>query len=129
MRRHLLRIGLLPVVLAGCAAPSCQRTLSAELLFGLARPGAAITEAEFVSFLDNSVTPRFPMGLTVFDGDGRWQRPDGHLTQERSKLVLIVTAPGLDTIARLQAVRSDYKKRFDQQSVGMVLTPSCADFQ
>lgn len=113
--RNLL---LLPL-LAGCANPVCTPMLSAQLLFG-ATPG-------FEDFLDRSVTPRFPAGLTVLDGAGRWRAPDGRMTQEPSKLVLIVT-PDRDALAKLQAIRDEFKARFRQQSVGLVLARACADF-
>lgn len=115
-------------MLAGCAEPGCHQALSAQLLFGLSRPSAPVSVAAFDAFLDASVTPRFPAGLTVLDAAGRWRSPGGQLTQEASKLVLIVTEPGADTLAGLQAIRSEYKQQFQQQSVGMVLSRSCADF-
>ena len=120
-------VGLV-LLLSGCADPGCRGMLAAELLFGLSRPGGSIDAAAFDDFLDRSVTPRFPAGLTVLDGAGRWRAPDGRLTRERSKLVLIVTDPGPATRAGLEAIRSDYRARFDQQSVGLVLTRVCASF-
>ena len=97
--------------------------LAAELLFG-----GSPSEAAFAGFLDASVTPRFPAGLTVLDAGGRWRAPDGRLIQERSKLVLIVTPDTPDAVPRLQAIRDEYKARFHQQSVGLLLAPTCADF-
>ena len=96
--------------------------LEAQLLFGL------VDEAGFARFLDTSVTPRFPDGLTVLDGAGRWRAPDGRMTQERSKLVIIVAAPGPGTMARLETIRREYETQFRQQSVGLVTQPACAEF-
>lgn len=102
--------------------------LRAELLFGLDTSDGLIPQATFDDFLDRSVTPRFPAGLTVLDSRGRWRAPDGRQSVERSHLVLIVTPPDADARARLEAIRSDYKARFHQQSVGLVITPACASF-
>ncbi len=124
MRASLLCL----LLLVGCADRGCRPMLAAELLFGLSRPGGAIDAAEFTDFLDRSVTPRFPAGLTVLDGAGRWRAPDGRMSQERSKLLLIVTERGAETRSRLEAVREEYRARFQQQSVGMVLTRVCAAF-
>ena len=99
--------------------------VAAELFFGVEGRGL---EARFVDFLDRSVTPRFPAGLTVLDGAGRWRAGNGRMTAERSKLVLIVADPGEETVARLQAVRGEYKARFGQESVGLMLSRVCADF-
>ena len=96
--------------------------LAAELLFGAAPAGA------FEAFLDESVTPRFPDGLTVVHAAGRWRAPDGRMIEERSRRVLIVTEPGAETRARLEAIRIEYKIRFVQETVGLLLTRTCADF-
>lgn len=116
-------IRLLPLLLlAGCAAPACRPMLSAELFFGLT------DDREFNQFLDANVTPRFPDGLTVLNAAGRWRAPDGRLTQEHARLVIIIAPQTPETIPRLQAIRTEYKSQFHQQSVGMALTDVCADF-
>ena len=68
--------------LPGCAQPGCTPALRAELLFGLATPDGPVTPAAFDAFLDRSVTPRFPSGLTVLDGTGRWRAPNGRQSVE-----------------------------------------------
>lgn len=71
------------LLLSGCVAPGHQavppapacRTgdplVQTTLYFGLNRPaGPAITAAEWQTFVDSQVTPRFKDGLTVFDAKG-----------------------------------------------------------
>ncbi len=82
----------------------------------------------FERFLDAEVTPRFPDGLTVLDGAGRWRAPDGRLTQERSKVVVVIAAPGPGTVAGLNAVRRAYQVQFRQVSVGLATQMVCADY-
>lgn len=96
--------------------------IEAHLFFGVP------VVAGFERFLDAVVTPRFPDGLTVLDGAGRWRAPDGRMTQERSKLVVVVAAPGVDTAARLDDVRRAYQVQFKQVSVGLATLAVCADF-
>jgi hypothetical protein len=48
-----------------------------ELFFGTAKPGGAVTEEEFRTFLDEVVTPLFPDGLTVVKADGQFRGADG----------------------------------------------------
>ena len=96
--------------------------VEAKLFFGLT------DDVAFTRFLDTNVTPRFPAGLTVLAADGRWRAPDGRMTQERSGVVLIVAEPGRETLARLEAIRAEYKVAFRQQSVGLALGRVCADF-
>lgn len=104
--------------------PGCPPQLQAELFFGRLRPsGAPITPAEFDGFIARSITPRFPAGLTVLDGAGRWRAGT-----EPSSLVLIVVPPGPGVTERLDAIRADYKSEFFQQSVGVVLVQACGGF-
>ncbi len=126
--------------LGGCAPPTCRPALMATLLFGLSRPGGGVDAAAFDAFLDTAVTPRFPAGLTVVDAAGRYRAADGRLVREPSKIVLIVVESGperglgpaakreTEALAKLEAVRAEYRDRFQQESVGLVLTQPCVAF-
>lgn len=114
------------LALAGCA-PTCDGApaLTVQLLFGRGQ----VSDAAWRDFLARSVTPRFPDGLTVLDGSGQWRRPGtGEITAEPSSVVEIVTPATPDPLPRLDAIRAEYKARFAQDSVGLVVTPSCASF-
>ncbi|MFG2122361.1 DUF3574 domain-containing protein [Streptomyces sp. NPDC048710] len=56
-----------------------------RLFFGTARPdgGPAVTDRQFMAFVDQQVTPGFPAGLTV--QNGRWQWRDAHGTIEKER--------------------------------------------
>ena len=116
------------LLLTGCGSAGCSRALRAELFFGLSTPAGPVSAEAFGRFLDRSVTPRFPAGLTVVDAAGRWRARDGRMTQETSKLVVIVAPSGAETMERLQAIRAEYRAAFQQQAVGMAVTESCAAF-
>jgi len=97
----------------------------AELLFGRSN----VSDRNWDRFLADEVTPRFPDGLTVYEAKGQWRNPQTRkISRERSKVVMIAMPPGADTDARLQAVIEAYKTRFKQQSVGLILRPSCVSF-
>jgi hypothetical protein len=96
---------------------SSSAQLRTTLYFGTNRPNGSVSELDWQLFVRDEVTTRFPDGLTVWDAYGQWKPPGGELTQERSKVLLIVhddSAPArksvLDVIAR-------YRKMFEQQSV------------
>ena len=115
---------------AACRAANAQPAMRAELLFGLSRTGAPpVTAAEFQAFVAAHVTQRFPRGHTVLDGDGHWQSDLGVATHEAAKLLLVVTEPDATALALLQAIRSEYKAGFHQDSVGLVLSPACSNFE
>ena len=105
--------------------------LVAELFFGRDRAGRrVVSDAEWADFLAKVVTPNFPDGLTVFDGYGQWRNPASG-TIGRSphvKVVLIAVKRGPDLPNRINAVMDAYKRRLDQQSVGLITRDSCAAF-
>ncbi|EMH4219721.1 DUF3574 domain-containing protein [Serratia marcescens] len=130
------------LLLSGCVAPGHQavsppaptcRTgdplVQTTLYFGLNRPaGPAITAAEWQTFVDSQVTPRFKDGLTVFDAKGQWLGHDGKLARENSKALLLIHAPGKESEANIEALSSGYKQQFAQDSVMRVDAPVCVAF-
>jgi hypothetical protein len=102
----------------------------AELTFGRRIVGhIAVSETQWIQFIDNEITPRFPDGLTVFDAAGQWRdQASNKITREPSKIVLIVLPGKDDDLARLNEVVEAYKRSFGQQSVGMILRPACVSF-
>lgn len=140
MMRSPLRLASSVVVaasLAACAtepkAPACpdgqQRLHTAQLFFGQnigGKPG--VSDAAFGKFVDEELTPRFPDGLTILDGGGQWRGPENKLIRESAKVVLIVLPKARDSAARIEAVRSAYKARFNQDSVLLITQPACVSF-
>jgi hypothetical protein len=97
-----------------------------ELFFGSERPGKPeVSDTEFKQFLDEEVTPRFPDGLTVLKGFGQFRESDGKIVQE-SSFVLILLYPRetlRDSSGKIEAIRTIYKQRFEQESVLRVDDP------
>ena len=91
-----------------------------ELYFGLGRKGGSdVTEAEFQRFIDEIVTPNFPNGFTVLDARGQWREDDNTITKERTKILILIYRKSERRSAniKIEAIRTEYKKRFSQQSV------------
>lgn len=117
------------------AAP-CQGHLAGELyartelFFGLSKPdGAMVTEDQFKSFLDKEITPRFPDGLTVLMGDGRFHNKNGNVIVEKSVVVILLYPIGVGTKnLHIEAIREAYKTAFQQESVLRVDSLACAAF-
>lgn len=100
-----------------------------ELFFGLSRAGAVITDAEFKAFVDERITPRFPEGLTLLAGSGQFRDAGGTLVTEGARLLILLTprhAAGLDP--KVEAIRSDYRRAFQQQSVLRADAAACVSF-
>jgi len=140
LRRLLPALLCLPL-LAGCAGPIAQvdqacpqlngrHMLQAELFFGRDISGhGRVSEAQWAAFLRDSVTPRFPDGLTWQPASGQWRdRETGRVTREPSFVMRLVFAETPESLARVAEIRAAYMQRFRQQSVGLVLSPVCAAF-
>ena len=133
MRRTLPAL----LLLAGCAtAPApCPPGLDAATLasayFGRTQAGVeVVTEAEWARFMDSTVTPAFPDGLTVLDGAGQWRGRDGTISRQRSKVLVVALPGGTPDQARdrLAPVIAAYRDRFRQESVMVTTGAICLAF-
>jgi hypothetical protein len=125
------------LLLAGCAAApqpcpaGAGPATIAEAYFGRnVKTRAPVTDAEWARFMADTVTPAFPDGLTVLDGLGQWRNAAEQISQEDSK-VLVLVLPGQDQAAasaRLVPVTAAWKARFAQESVLTVFRAGCAAF-
>jgi len=113
-----------------CLLPAEQRMLVAELFFGRRiRNRTPLTDAEWAGFAAQIITPNFPDGFTVFDGQGQWRNPQtGHIARDPTKILMVAAKRTPDLARRLAAVIDAYKTRFHQQSVGIITRDSCAAF-
>jgi Protein of unknown function (DUF3574) len=135
-RKHVIAAAIAVVTLASaaqaqqlaCPAPE-KPMLRAEMYFGRAVSGSSdVSERQWTDFVGQELTPRFPDGLTVLDGEGQWRNPEGAIVREPSKIVIIVIPDADGAYARLEAAAAAYKQRFRQTSVGVVTRPVCAEF-
>lgn len=128
MKRRL-SIFLLALVLTGCASVSSGPWTRSEMYFGLQRrDGTPVTEQEWKSFVEQVVTPRFPAGLTVFDGAGQWRTAAGRIEREPSKVLVILHSSSESLDAKIDEVRRLYCERFDQEAVMKVTSAARVAF-
>jgi len=128
----LFALSACTVPAAQTTAPSCiaplQPALQVDLYFGLATRGRQIGEAEWAAFLDREVTPRFPDGLSVIDVAGQYRDPAGHISRERSKLLVVVVLDPSGHLPKVEAIVDAYRRQFEQLSVLHVERAVCAAF-
>ena len=92
--------------------------------------GTEVNAGEWQAFLQDTVTQRFPDGLTVVDAYGQWlDTANGRLYQESTKVLNVLvpvdaTDVGLDAA---RAISERYKERFDQEAVFRTALPACAE--
>ncbi|MEU6376212.1 DUF3574 domain-containing protein [Streptomyces sp. NPDC046909] len=140
-RSVLAAVGLLLAVGAPAAYATLDDTavpqrgeayIETSLFFGTERPdgGPAVTDRQFMAFVDREVTPDFPDGLTVQNGRGQWRDASGRIEKERSyELILLYpvaqAGPG---DRKIEEIRRAYEKAFGQESVGRVDDRARVDF-
>ena len=116
-----------PAQAIGC--PAFSRPMARlELLFGAQLKGRTIGRRAWTNFLNQEVSPRFPEGLSVFEGYGQWKDAAAHSIREPSRMLLIWYERDAASDAKIEAIRSAYRKRFKQQSVLRADSISCVSF-
>lgn len=151
--RRIPLLALLALVLAGCDHRPEQATAQAtapvlsgdaahpgktagwvdtKLYFGLGpadQPEKGVSEAAWRAFLDKEVTPRFPDGLSVVDVYGQWQGAKEPAPERlRSKMLIVDYPDSPDNQAKVDAIRTAWKKMTGDQSVLRVTQPVDVSF-
>jgi hypothetical protein len=91
-----------------------------ELYFGFGKKdGTEVTEEEWSKFLADEVTSRFPDGFTVVSATGQYRGANGTIVREHSRVLILLYSkkdrPQADR--KIEAIRTAYCKRFEQESV------------
>lgn len=117
-------------VAAHCpSAAATQKVVRSELFFGLSRPQGTVSESDFAQFVRHQVTPRFPQGLTLLGGNGQFRDASGALVAEDAKLLILLHALGdAEANGKIEQIRDEYKRQFEQQSVLRADSVSCVSF-
>ncbi len=117
-----------PASALSCHSPA-RSMARLELVFGTSRRDASpVSEEDWASFLEGEITPRFPAGLTVLRAPGQWRARDGRIVKEDSRILVIWHDPTTLTSNHIEAIRSAYSARFEQESVMRVESTSCVSF-
>jgi hypothetical protein len=120
-------------LLAGCSSmgpttcrPGEQPAVSELLYFGTGIPsGGAVSGEDWAAFVDSSVTPRFPAGLTVWPAAGQWQSANGSISRESSYVVNLLYPLDADAGPKVEALVAEYKTKFRQEAVLRVRGHAC----
>ena len=142
-RAHRIHVALsaaILAVLASVAAPPLRadatpcpagtdRFTEYRLFFGRSEGTVeVVTDAAWRAFLAEEITPRFPDGLTVLDAAGQWRGASGAMVRERSKLLIVLAAPGEAGMRRTDEIAQAYKRAFGQEAVLRAVTTACVSF-
>jgi len=100
-----------------------------EVLVGRNIPGGGeVSDSAWNEFVASYVTPRFPEGLTMIDGNGQWRNAAGVVERERGKILLLTHGDDAASQRKVDEVAVEYKRRFKQEAVMRIRTPVCVHF-
>ena len=105
---------------AAIEAVETESFIRTELFFGRNKPdGTEVSAEEFNDFLNVTITPEFPDGLTVLDGIGQFRDASGNTIREKAKVLILLYPSNTKTRSsrKIERIRTAYKTRFQQQSV------------
>lgn len=92
--------------------------IQVDLFFGRNIGGTVgVTQEQFQAFVDQAITPRFPLGLTSFDANGKFLSSDGTLVREPAEVVSLIIEDTEANEAAIDTIVSEYKQQFQQESV------------
>lgn len=131
-RRHAPIVAALIAATAACAPlrpPSCapgqQAAVQDTLYFGTAKPTGSVGAGEWAAFLEETVTPRFPQGLTVSAASGQWRGADGAIVREPTHVLQLVHPDEAAHDKAVADIVTTYKRRFEQEAVLRVKANVC----
>ena len=100
-----------------------------QLYFGRNKDGEeVVSDQEWEVFVKDVVTPHFPDGLTVLDGQGQWQTQTGRIDGEQSKVLVVLAPLDSDAPQSLATIANGYKSLFGQESVIQTIDSACTSF-
>ena len=129
MLPRYFRAAALLIALTLSACQTAPAILSDRLFFGRNIPaGGTVSDAQWNEFLRTVVTPRFPKGLTIFQGNGQWLDPRGDVVREPVFVIEVFHDRSAAAEASIAAIAAEYKKRFGQDAVLRVTSGSVIRF-
>ena len=119
------------VSLMGCGAMHASQcsgdgqTAMQELLYFGTDTSGYVTPEEWTGFLSETVTPRFPEGLSSWQASGQWRSASGQIIREPSYVLNLVHLDDPVPNKAVQDIITSYKTRFRQEAVLRVKTTVC----
>lgn len=129
---------VLLLLLSACqpapAPPACPAGTESwdrvELFFGREIPGGGtVSDTDWQAYVQEVLSPAFPDGLTVLEGQGRWLSPTGEHFVENSFVVYIYLPADSSEYRRVDDVTTAYKRRFKQEAVLFTHSHACLAFK
>jgi Protein of unknown function (DUF3574) len=105
-----------------------QLAIHDSLYFGTAKPNGVVSSEDWARFLESTVTPRFPQGLTTSRASGQWRSADGEIVREDSHVLQLLHPDDAPTEKAIRELIDAYKTQFQQDAVLRIRSHTCASF-
>src|SRR4030095_15596591 len=135
---HLLQFAIIAafaVTVSACSSTFIVRckdghqlAIHDSLYFGTAQPDGAVSWEDWGGFLENTVPPRFPRGLTSSRASGQWRGPDGEIVREDAHVLQLLHPDDALTEKAIRELVDTYKTQFQQEAVLRIRSHTCASF-
>lgn len=121
------------MLLTGCASsPHCSSyevpVVLDSLYFGASKPEGVVTAEEWAAFVEDTVVPDFPDGLTFWTAAGRWRNAAGVVEPESSYLLQLAHNGNEEKDRAVERIAQRYKRRFQQEAVMRIRSQACQSF-
>ncbi len=122
---------LVLLLLGGCAniqlgCPIGEQTAVTEsIYFGTNKPGGIVTSEEWAAFVNDTVTPAFPEGLTSWAASGQWRMASGAIERETTHILQLTHDDSPPRNQAIQTIVDKYKHDFQQEAVLRVRGRTC----
>lgn len=101
--------------------------IQVDLFFGRNIAGVGeVSEQQFQAFVDRTITPQFPDGLTIFDADGQFLDSSNTLIEEPAKVVSLILEDTQTNETAIDTIVESYLQQFQQESVLQAVNESIA---
>jgi nitrous oxide reductase len=87
-----------------------------------------ISQDTWSGFIDQTVTPNFPEGLTSWSASGQWRMADGAIVREPSYVLQLTHAASEERDQAVTRIMDQYKNRYRQEAVMRVRSTACVSF-
>ena len=108
--------------------PGQEIAVHDSIYFGTGKKEGFVTQEEWSTFLDTTVAPRFPEGLTVSSASGQWRGADGEIIKEHSYVLTLVHPETENKENTISEIINTYKNKFQQEAVLRVKNEACISF-
>lgn len=124
MKRSLF--ALLFLLALACAAHAATRVQENIVLyrfhFGLGVGDLSVGQQKMRAFVDGTITPAFPNGLTIYEARGQWRSPEHGLTRERTVVIDVQCADNEENHAAVEKIANQYVQDFKAAGASVFVT-------